>query len=804
MRLQLPLSFFLFICSLAVIAQNGPCNHSISGRVLDADTQEPVPYAVIRVKGTKKYASSDVRGSFKLNGLCSERNTLTISCIGYANSTQEHDHDSSIHFYLTQEVTGLEEVTVQAERLKEKGTQTISQVTVGKAEIASNPTQSLAASLSTVQGVTFTSMGSNVQLPIIHGLYGNRILILNNGLKHGFQNWGTDHAPEIDITTANTITVVKGAAGVRFGPEALGGAIIVEPTPLLLNNPLYMDIGTGFQTNGRGYNANLEIGKGTGKWSYFLNGNYTKIGDRDAPDYSLTNSGKEEKSAGFGVLRHIKDWDFTFHYSFVDQNLALLRSSIAGSLEDFNRLINADEPIIVNPFSYDINEPSQTTQHHLAKAEVNWWYANEAKLSLIGGVQFNKRAEFDVRRDADLPIIDLDLLTYDYQLEWEHPNWNGLDGLLGVQYFSQNNDNNPGTNTTPFIPNYNSDRFSAFAIESLVFGKNTLEAGVRFDFESNDVRGRETNQDIFRDNYSFTNFTASFGYIRKFSENSTFRTNLGTAWRTPNVAELFSFGQHGFKTIFGLLRFTDDNGEPSTDEVVPLNESSVEPERGYKFINELAVNKDGSSHKLTAYSHYIENYIFDRPIGVTAAFRGPTPAFIYDQADALFLGADYTWKDEWTKQISGTFGISYLWSRNVGENEPLINQPPISTRYELQWEQEKFWKFESSKWTIRPSYTFRQFQAPRTISPDSIADGSVELTTDSEIFDYIDAPNGYFLLDLSWNFSWKNLNGSITAQNVLNTRYRDYLNEMRYFADEPGRNLIFSLNYQFRPGKSKD
>ena len=802
MKLKL-LILILFMGILAYAeAQNKPCDVMMKGRVLDVDTDEPIPNAVIQAEGTEKYTTTDIDGNFKLEGLCSNDIVLIISCIGYADSKKEHDHDSDIHFYLKQEVTGLDEVTIQAQRIKEKGTETIAQVSVGKTEIISNPTQSLASVLSNLEGVTFSSNGTNVQLPIIHGLYGNRVLILNNGLKHGFQNWGTDHAPEIDITSANSITVIKGAAGVRYGPEALGGAIIVESNPLLLNNPFYAQIGTGYQSNGRGYNGNFEIGNGLENWSYFVNGSYTRIGDRNTPDYNLTNSGKEEKAFSFGVLRHIQEWDFKVQYSFIDQNLAFLRSSIASSPDSFIRAINSEEPIIINPFSYDINEPSQTTQHHLAKAEVNWWYADDARISFIAGLQLNKRDEFDVRRNSNLPIIDLDLLTYDYQLEWKHPIWQGLDGIVGVQYFSQNNDNNPGTQTTPFIPNYNTDRFSAFAVESVEIGRNTLEAGVRFDFETNDVRGRETNQDIFRDNYSFTNFTGSLGLVRSFSDNTIFRSNLGTAWRTPNMQELFSFGQHGFKTIFGLLRFQDNNGEISTAEVIPLDESEVKPERGYKFINELQTTKNGNTHNITIYSHYIENYIFDRPIGVFGTIRGPMPAFFFDQVDALFFGSDYTWKKEWTESLIGTFGLSFLWSTNIGDNDPLINQPPISTNFELLWKQGKVWIFDSSNWMIRPSYTFRQFQAPRTITPESLVNGEVELNTASEIFDFADATDGFFLLDLSWNFKLKNLNGGITVQNLLNTRYRDYLNEMRYFADEPGRNLIFSLNYQFKSKKN--
>ena len=795
---QTRLFFILLIIPVFMFSQNESCTFTISGKVLDAETKEPIPYAVIKVDGIEKYTTSDEEGSFKIDGLCTKKNTLIISCIGYAESKLEHDHDSDIHFYLTHEVTGLDEVTIKAQRGKEKGTQTIAQVTVGKAEIASNPTQSLAALLDGIQGVTFSSAGSNVQLPIIHGLSGNRILVLNNGLIHGFQNWGNEHAPEIDISAANSITVVKGAAGVRFGPEALGGAIIVESNPLTLESPFQTNIGTGFQTNGLGVNTNFEVKNGSKNWSYFLNGNYTRIGDRKAPDHILTNTGKEEIAFSFGVLRHFKNLDIKVNYSFIDQNLALLRAAFVSSGPAIARAINESEPLIIDPFSYEIQAPNQEIQHHLAKLEINWWHGDDGKLTLIGGRQINRRDEFDVRRNIDLPIIDLDLTTSDLQLQWEHPKWGGLDGLIGLQYFNQSNENNPGTQTTAFIPNYDVNRYSAFVVEQLTKGKNTFEGGVRFDYENNDVRGRETDQSIFRDNYSFSNVTATLGYVRQFSSQTSYRTNFGIAWRTPNPAELFSFGQQGFQSIFGLLRFRFLDGAPNTSEVTLLDDSPVEPEVGYKFINEFQTSNGNNLHKLTVFSHYIQNFIYDRPLGVFSTIRGPQPFYFTDQADGLFLGFDYSWKKQWSDSVFGTFGFSYLWSRNISENEPLINQPPISTNFELQWDQGRFWKFDSSRFKIRPSYTFRQFQAPRTVTPQQLIDRVEVITQDSEIFDFLPAPDGYFLLDLSWNLKMKNLGITIAANNLLNTRYRNLLNELRLFADEPGRNILISLNYSLK------
>ena len=64
---------------------------------------------------------------------------------------------------------------------KKEGTESIAQIILDKDEITSDPTQTLAGVIEDEQGVSLASMGTNVQIPVIHGLYGNRILILTMG-----------------------------------------------------------------------------------------------------------------------------------------------------------------------------------------------------------------------------------------------------------------------------------------------------------------------------------------------------------------------------------------------------------------------------------------------------------------------------------------------------------------------------------------------------------------------------------------------------------------------------------------------
>jgi len=84
-----------------------------------------------------------------------------------------------------------------------------------------------------VPGVSQLRSGTGMAKPIVRGHAGRRLPILVDGVRHRAQEWGIDHAPEIDPAIADRITVIRGASGVRYGSDAIGGVILVDPPPLL-------------------------------------------------------------------------------------------------------------------------------------------------------------------------------------------------------------------------------------------------------------------------------------------------------------------------------------------------------------------------------------------------------------------------------------------------------------------------------------------------------------------------------------------------------------------------------------------
>ena len=758
----------------------------------------------IQLVGKQIGTSTDAEGRFELTGLCDKENDLLFSYVGYKQVEHHHDyHHPFVEIYLAPNSLLMESVVVEAQATA-SGLETTQTERLSEEELAEVSSLTLGEAASRISGVQTISTGQNIVKPVIHGLHSNRILVVNNGLRHEFQNWGTDHAPEIDPSMVDRLEVVKGAGTVRYGPEALGGVILINPPKPEFNTPLSGSVSLTGKSNGRSGEASLQLEKGF-KWiSLMASGSYLKQGDLHAPDYQLTNTGKEESSYGGGFRLHpLPELFVEGFYSRFDQELGILRGSVNTNLDDLLRALEAETPNFTEPFSYDINTPKQAVSHDLYKASVQW-VGDRQSVQVQYGYQVNRRQEFDVRRGNDrlVPNIDLELATHSLDGLWRHPKWGKLSGQLGVQWSQQANDNIPGTQTVPFIPNFDQERLGGFLIESLDLGNSAVEAGIRYDWQESYIVGRQPNNLIYRNTVSFQSVTATLGFRQKLSDQALFRTNIGTAWRPPNIAELYRFGRHLSFLEYGLWRYTinEERDLISTRDILTEEDRSVPNETGYKWIASYEVNREDVQWELTGYINYIENYIYARPAGLTATVRGTSPFFIYDQSDALFWGLDLTARFTHNPKLESTVKGSYLWSKQVSEDDYLVGQPPARIAYEAVWKPD-FPIFDETRFSLRGSYTFEQFQTPRILTVDEVIfafRNDVDLFgKDAADFDIAAPPPGFFLMDIAWTAKWKSISLSLRVSNLLNTSYRRNTDRLRYFADEVGRNFALTLGYSF-------
>lgn len=774
-------------------AQSSNCDQSISGKILDADTKDPLPYATVKIIGTSLGIVTDEEGNFVFSNICKEELDIEVRFIGYKTVLHHHDfHHASPIIYLAPEETLLESVVVE-KKLNVHELKTLDPVAI---QIKELDAVGINASdlMSQAAGVSTLKTGQNVVKPIVHGLHSNRVLIVNNGVRHSYQAWGTEHGVEIDASQIDRISLIKGASTVRYGAEALGGVILFNAPKPTYATALNGKINGGFQSNGRSISGGLSLNEGYKRIAWNASVSGTKQGDLKAANYQLTNTGKEEFAFTAGGKFHFSAFDLDLFVSHFDQKLGILRGSVNGNLTDLAQAIAATVPNQTNPFDYAINTPHQETDHDMVKVASSVFVGNQ-QFDLQYAFQRNIRKEFDVRRGTnnERPAINLELFTHTIDLDWDHPSRGQWAGTYGAQYFGQNNDNIPGTNTIPFVPNFNTNSVGIFGIESYISGKTTYEAGVRFDLLTMDVRGRDSRNNIYLDNITYENLTFTFGFVKQFNEHVSFRSNVGTAWRAPNVSELYSFGKHQSIVEFGLWRYRlfPETDSISTSGVLSNDQKEVKSERGIKWISTLQVRKGNFELEATPYVNWIKNFFFTRPYGLTSTIRGTFPYFIHDQTDARYAGLDVSLRHQLDEIVETELKISYVHAKDTRNNQFFVGIPPLNIQASFQ---KKIGNFSLQ---ISPEWTARQINEPAVISPSQFELASEVPFDRSGTFDFLKAPDAFFLLNMSVGYEEEKLAVKLEGTNLLNASYRRYTDSIRYFADDTGINIGLFASYQF-------
>ncbi|MEP1095860.1 MAG: TonB-dependent receptor [Cyclobacteriaceae bacterium] len=787
-------SIFLLLLSLSVctFGQADPCTRTVDGRILDLDTKEPLPFATITVNGTTNGTIADADGHFLIENICGDEIDLEIRFLGYKTLVHHHDfHHSFPVIYLATDRTLLESVVVEEERnahelktLSPKSIQIESSKSIGS---------TAGDLLSQATGVYTLRTGQNVVKPIVHGLHSNRVLIINNGVRHSYQAWGTEHAPEIDPSQVEKIQLIKGASTVRYGSDALGGVILFDALKPQFNINYSGEINTGVQSNGRGFGADGFFRKGFKRHAFIASINGFKQGDLKAPNYHLTNTGKKEVGYSFASRHHFPWIDIDLYANHFTQELGILRGSVNGNLTDLANAISAEIPNDTRSFSYEIRTPRQETVHNLLKIKSSI-FVGEQQFDFQYAFQRNERREFDIRRGTnnERPSINLLLDTHSIDLDWDHSNGSNWTGTSGLQFFYQDNNNIPGTNTIPFVPNYNNLNLGVFAIESYSKERTTYEAGIRFDLSNLNVRGRDSSNDLYQNELDYQNLSFTVGLVHQFNDEVSVRTNLGSAWRAPNVNELYSFGKHQNIVEFGLWRYQIiQNDSIFTSGVLTDDEKNVKSEQGLKWISSINLQKEGFQAEITPYVNFIKNYFFIRPYGLTNTVRGTFPYFIHDQTDALYTGVDIDIRKIWENAIETELKASYVFAKDLTNDQPFIGIPPFNIQIEAK---KKVGNFEIQ---LSPSWTASQSHAPPVIPAETFV-GIEEISfSRSATFDFLAPPKSFFLLNASIRWTLNDLSVTVTGENLSNTSYRRYTDQSRYFADDLSTNLKLFFNYTF-------
>jgi iron complex outermembrane receptor protein len=794
MSKKISVFFWLIVFANTLYSQN-----TISGKI---KCPEQINASDIYIHIGQKIIRCDASNIYKVENLPFGNTKIFISLIGYQSIDTIIDLKSNLKldFKLKISTNRLQEVVIQQKA--DSNNKSFAEQHVNLKTIEKYSNQSLGDILKEVAGISSLKTGNTVVKPIINGLYGSRVPIINNNVRLEDQQWGTEHAPNFDVNSASKITVIKGASGLQYGGDAIGGLVLIESLNVK-KDTLFGKTILNLDSNGKGGSVSSSIHKGNDlglSWNALATFKY--MGDKQTPDYVLSNTGNREINFSGDLKYTSKKYDVTAFYSYYKSLIGILSASHTGNVNDLYQSITNKISSKIDDFTYSIKNPKQDVTHQITKFNFNYYFNESAFVSIQYAFQFNKRLEFDLRRGdyKDIPALDLDLKTNTLNIDYKKTSH---DWILksGISASNQNNYANPAIGIRPLIPNYDKIDFGAYGITNYNFSDRfSVDCGLRYDFSKIDAtkyyqksrwdeRGyNETfpelivadfgTQWLTKPSFIFHNILASAGMHKRTDNNWQFFTNVSFASRNPNPSEFFSDGLH------------------HSTGVIELGDLNLDKEQSTKLSVTIEKKTNRFSFEINPYINHIQDYIFLKPVGFETTIRGAFPVWEYQQTNVRLLGIDIQADWNITNQWLYLFSLGYVNGKNSSQNEPLIDMPPLNLNNKIQFSKKEWHELILE---LKSEIVLKQNQYPgNNFYTNIIKDNEFE----SVFVDISTAPPAYNLLHFYSEMKFKTFKKTtrtmaFSVQNIFNVSYRDYLNRQRFFADEIGRSFQIQLKFNY-------
>lgn len=794
--------FMLLLCG-GMIAQNQNCNYTLTGKIIDLHDSTVLPGATLIIAGLEKATTSDINGVYTFSNLCEGTYTIQIQHPNCETEAFRVRMSGNLerNFKLEHHLEELNSITLNAS-LYGKKTKTIFEQKITEKQLDRFSNSSLGDILNTMSGVSSLNTGNAVVKPIINGVHSSRVVVMNNGVRMEDQEWGAEHAPSIDVNTIGNITLIKGAGALKYSGDAVGGIIVTEASKIPVKDTIYGKTNITAASNGRGGTITSTITKSYANgWYGSLQGSMKRFGDYEAPDYILSNTGIFERSISARIGYNRFDYGIDAYYSFFKNEIGILRASHIGGASDQVRSINSGIPLIIRDFTYNIDAPKQDVTHHLFKLRGFKNIRNLGKLTLQYDFQQNNRLEFDVRRgdDDDRASLDLALSSQTIRLDLDTDNPDFLNLKTGIIAQYQKNVADPSTGVRRLIPDYERYTLGMYGvIDFLVTDNFLVELGGRFDYVHVDAQKfyrtsfweNRNYDELFPDivvdvfgnqiltnpKLNFANASATLGTRYTINDDYTLFANYSLASRAPNPSELFSEGLH------------------HSASRIELGDLSFDSEIAHKVSITLQKKGDTFGFSVNPYINFINDFMIIEPTEIQQTIRGNFQVWEYRQTNATLVGFDI----DASLTLSNNFNLYHQFSFVKGYDEtldmPLIDMPPANTTNGLVY-QNKDWK--NLRLELQSEYTFRQNEFP-----DNNFEAFIPDTNTLELVDVSTPPNAFHLLHFHSNADFNlgeksTLNVGVSITNLFNTNYRNYLNRLRYYADDLGRNFLINFKITY-------
>jgi iron complex outermembrane receptor protein len=718
----------------------------IRGHVLDAATGTPLPGAQVRIVELNRSELTHGDGEFHFSRLAGGRYTLVIERLGYRRAMRvvEVGGDDSAYLrvsleFSALELPGLTATGVVGQRMGED----LSRATtvLGGQELARKLDGTIAATLDGQPGVTLSSMGPATARPVIRGLGGDRILILEDGERVGdLSASGPDHAVAVEAVTAKQIEVVRGPAALLYGSNALGGVVNVirEEIPTSLTDQLHGSVSLQGQSVNRGVSGGGYVTGSTGPLAFRFEGSARTSGDLHTPvgvlentqarTYNLSAGGSWIGERGYAGLA----------YRFYDSGYG-----VPGHHHHHGH----DE--------HDEHDDEGGVSVEMRRHTVRGGALRRPAGGLFTAIEvdgtFSDYYHREIEGNGETGT-EFTLLSGTGSLLARHDKLGPFSsGALGLQ--AQWRDLEVGGELV--APPTSEYALAGFIMQEIDLQPIRLEFGGRYDWRRITPREVELEVDIGEVRArTFGSVSASVGAVYDLGAGVGLGVSVARAFRTPDVTELYSQGPH-------LATYSVEIGNPDLGAETGLGTDLF-----------LRVTRDRVKGELAAFRNGISHYIFPRRTGAIDPVTD-LPIYRFVGENAVLSGLEGRTELSVTDRLVLDGSASYVRGTLSGTDEPLPFIPPLSGQLGARYE--------------TPGY-FVGVGAKLTSAQDRL--GEFEERT-----------AGYASFDATAGYRWLAFGRmhmlTLRADNLTDTEYRDHLSRIKDIMPQPGRSisLLYRLNF---------
>ncbi len=732
---------WLIAILFCMIAQTGFAQNMIKGKVTDNRDKQALSFASVYIPEQNRGTLTDKDGEFVLTGLPKGKWKIQFSYVGYKTIIKTILVNSpEIKLNVEMEETALqtEEVVVSGGMYSSQHDNTIKIDLLKSRDIDLSGTPSFIDALARVPGVDLISKGPGVAKPVIRGLSMTNILMLNNGVKMENFQFSENHPFLIEEFGIDHVEIIKGPASLLYGSDAVGGVINVikeKPAPA---NTILGDYNVQYYSNTEGVVSNLGI-KGSSKNVFWgIRGGIKSHTDyKDGNGVQVPNTRFNESSFKTTLGLHESYGLFRLYYDYNRPKLGMCVSDVVPLITGNGRK---------NKFWY------QDLTDHLISTR-NTLFLGKYKIDLNAAYQMNNRKLQTDDSNTAFEMVDMDLHTFSYEIKTGLPLTTNSEYIIGLQGANKTNRNHEAPNHV--LPDADVNDFSVFALGQYDFGdKLKSQAGLRYDYRSISTEA-ETNKEAV--NSDFGNISASLGTTYQITKSILLRTNIASAYRTPNIAELTENGMHGARY---------EQGNPD-----------LKSQRGYEADLSAHFHSDYLVADVSGFYNRINDYIFIAPTDeiTTTGYK----IYRYSQTDSKIYGGEFAAEALPVECLNISAGFSYLIGKqDDGSYLPFIPQNKVRLEFKFQKQELAFMK----KPFLRIGGLFAAKQKHPSI---------FETKT-----------NSYFLLNsgIGASIKWADqmVAFSVQANNLLNETYIDHLSTLKDIGyNNMGRNISVNLKIPF-------